>query len=512
MKQRHFGLRLFEILLLWLLVPYGSNGSSKLYRGPIKHRAARVSGRSAVTRSFANKDAFPYDYETRYFTQALDHFSFKPESYRTFQQRYLLSTKNWAGAKRNAPIFLYCGNEGDIVWFAENTGFMWELAPRFGAMVVFPEHRYYGESVPEMALQVKNASTLAYLSSEQALADYAIFITELKRNFSAEASPVVAFGGSYGGMLAAWFRLKYPHIVIGALSSSAPILQFDDIVPSDTYLRIVSEDFKNASQSCFETIRDSWKELNAIIQKKGASAVAAQLGFCSDAHVDIDLIQDFFETAWSTMAMTDYPYAANFVMPLPANPVNAACFAIDGMPKGSDIISRLFAGANIYWNSTGDVKCFDVNSDPHGEDLWSWQQCTEMVMPYSSNPENSIFPAFPFDLQEMSHECAGQYGITPRPHWITEEYGGHDIKTVLRHYGSNIIFSNGLLDPWSGGGVLEDISDSIIALVTPKGAHHLDLRPTTEYDPSWLTKQRRDEIKLIKQWLKQYYSDSRATH
>lgn len=45
-------------------------------------------------------------------------------------------------------------------------------------------------------------------------------------------------------MLAAWMRLKYPHIAIGALASSAPILQFEDIVPPQTFYDIVSNDFK----------------------------------------------------------------------------------------------------------------------------------------------------------------------------------------------------------------------------------------------------------------------------
>lgn len=78
-----------------------------------------------------------YQYETRYFMQRLDHFSFSDQP--KFPQRYLINTENWVGPQRLGPIFLYCGNEGDIEWFAANTGFVWEIAPRFGAMVVFPE-------------------------------------------------------------------------------------------------------------------------------------------------------------------------------------------------------------------------------------------------------------------------------------------------------------------------------------------------------------------------------------
>lgn len=45
-------------------------------------------------------------------------------------------------------------------------------------------------------------------------------------------------------VLATWFRLKYPHIAIGALASSAPILYFDNLVSQDAYDSIVTTSFK----------------------------------------------------------------------------------------------------------------------------------------------------------------------------------------------------------------------------------------------------------------------------
>ncbi|OMO82395.1 Peptidase S28, partial [Corchorus capsularis] len=94
--------------------------------------------------------------------------------------------------------------------------------------------------------------------------------------------------------------------------------------------------------------------------------------------------------------------------------------------------------------------------------------CTEMIMPTSGNNKESIFPESQWSYARRAEWCNDSYGIDPRPNWITTVFGGHDIYRVLKRYGSNIIFFNGLRDPWSGGGVLKNISESIVAIVAEK--------------------------------------------
>ncbi|GAU45932.1 hypothetical protein TSUD_100090 [Trifolium subterraneum] len=79
-----------------------------------------------------------------------------------------------------------------------------------------------------------------------ALADYEAVLIHIKKTLHAERSPVVVFGGSYSGMLAAWFRLKYSHLAIGALASSASILFVEDMMLPNAYVDVVSRDYKNS--------------------------------------------------------------------------------------------------------------------------------------------------------------------------------------------------------------------------------------------------------------------------
>lgn len=61
---------------------------------------------------------------------------------------------------------------------------MWDIAPEYDAAIVFAEHRFYGKTKPFGNDSYKDVKNLGYLSSEQALADFAELITYLKKKVS----------------------------------------------------------------------------------------------------------------------------------------------------------------------------------------------------------------------------------------------------------------------------------------------------------------------------------------
>ena len=50
---------------------------------------------------------------------------------------YFLVDQYW---DENGPIFFYTGNEGSITSFWDNSGFVFEAAEQFNALVIFGEH------------------------------------------------------------------------------------------------------------------------------------------------------------------------------------------------------------------------------------------------------------------------------------------------------------------------------------------------------------------------------------
>ncbi|KAK9676931.1 hypothetical protein RND81_11G110800, partial [Saponaria officinalis] len=403
--------------------------------------------------------------KTFFYNQTIDHFTYSPESYTTFSQRYYVEDSNWGG--NNSPIFVYFGDEQplDFEFVDGSLGVFEEHAPNFKALILYIEHRFYGKSNPlgSMAASIKNPKVRGYLNSAQALADYAELILDIKKRYKATHSPVIVFGVSYAGMLATWFRLKYPHIAVGALASSAPILQH--VISNDAYLQVVTKDYKDTSEHCYKTIKESWTQLLKFgSQSNGLQILNNKFNTCRPLSVE-SIIYDLFFQIYVTAAQYDFP---------PYYPVASICKGIDGAPKSADAIDKVYAGLLSLF---GNITCISGSDTPTDDTslAWPWQICSEMVafgqVSVKSNDTESMFPHIiePFDIEDTLRPCKAAYGVLPRPNWLHTYYGGQDIKLVLKRFGSNIIFSNGLRDPYSSAGVLEDLSDTLKAIYTSQG-------------------------------------------
>jgi lysosomal Pro-X carboxypeptidase len=258
--------------------------------------------------------------------QILDHFDYGET--RTFRQRVFTYDKFWSRADTTAPILFYCGNEANVELYVNSTGLMWERAAELGALLVFAEHRYYGESLPFGAESAANASTLRWLSMEQALADYATLIYTLKRDLGVPHAPVIAIGGSYGGMLAAWLRMKYPDAVVGAIAASAPVLAFEGVLGREqawdpnAFWQVVTSDATvepgGCVAGCVPGVRAAWPALFKTAKTaKGRASLARTFRLCEhelSRPTSIARLSAWLLNVWDTLAMGNFPYPSNYLV------------------------------------------------------------------------------------------------------------------------------------------------------------------------------------------------------
>jgi len=447
-----------------------------------------------------------YTYKTYWYPQTLDHFTFLYPD-RQFAQRYLINDDYY---KPGAPVFFYTGNEGDITWFCNNTGFMWDIAPEFNAMLVFAEHRYYGESLPFGKESYKDATYLGYLTSEQALADFATLIDHIRETIpDTKKSPFISFGGSYGGMLAAWFRMKYP-AAVRAISASAPIFAFPGMNDCELFYQISTNDFKLAGGDvCANSIRKSWETIvNMGTTASGRQELTSMFRLCkplADLN-DVFLLNNWLSEVWVNLAMVDYPYPANFLENLPAWPIKEVCKRLqDEGATGPVLISNIVAAVNVYFNYTGDADCLNIDQQASGnlgDKGWDFQACTEMAMPLCQDGKRDMWLPYQWNFEAFAEGCMKQWKVTTRKTWTQSVYGAFNISAA-----SNIVFSNGKLDPWSGYGVLKSPSPSITCVFIEDGAHHLDLRKSNPLDPQTVIHARNVHKENIMKWISEWHEN-----
>lgn len=311
---------------------------------------------------------------------------------------------------------------------------MWELAPKLKATLLFVEHRFYGHSLPFGNASYDSPKNLGYLTSEQALADFALVLRTLNPpNGTTRARPVIAFGGSYGGMLAAWIRIKYPHLVAGAIAASAPVRQFAGVTDCGIFNQILTSVYQVAyTADCADNIRRSWTTLqNYSTSADGLRLLNEKFKFCTNLTKGTDVTEtlfDYLTDVYGNLAMINYPYPSSFLAPVPAYPVREFCGRLAQNYTGVELLDHLQSALSIYYNYDGKAACLNINSSYDGTGIsdrgWDFQACTEMVMPICADGVHDMFPPQQWNMQTYADKCFKKYGVHPRPANALLNYGG----------------------------------------------------------------------------------------
>lgn len=128
---------------------------------------------------------------------------------------------------------------------------------------------------------------------------------------------------------------------------------------------------------------------------------------------DVQALINTLDSSLGTMAMVDYPYAADFVEPMPAWPVSVSCeYAetayLEHEGDSNEMLYAIAAAGSVFYNYAGQLNCLDTSTDQGGGldgNGWAVQACNEMVMPFASNETTSMFPPGTWNTTINSAYC-----------------------------------------------------------------------------------------------------------
>ncbi len=146
-------------------------------------------------------------------------------------------------------------------------------------------------------------------------------------------------------MLSAWFRMKYPNVVAGAVAASAPIwgtpLVQQAILPSldgasVAITRGVSSE-GGATDRCAANLLAAWPLLHDIGLGSGTAGldfISSSLNLCEPIKRKyLQKLLDYLQSPWFMLAEGNYPFPTDYItfavgpgkFPLPAWPLRVAC-------------------------------------------------------------------------------------------------------------------------------------------------------------------------------------------
>ena len=447
----------------------------------------------------------------KFFTnQLVDHLGEQGSDDSVWSQRYYTYNKYFGGP--GSPIFLVFGGEGSI---EPDVGIRYpfisgHLARDFQAYVLQPEHRFYGKSQPLMNHTHHGTLTsgqydyededprLRLFTAEQALWDAMALLQHTQQELGCSPNrssphycPVITVGGSYPGWLSAMARVVFPQFVDMAYSASAPMKFYAQQVNQYDYYNHVTKVAEKMIAGCSSAVRDVLLD----VQKKIVNGVAKEsdLGICpgtTPKYIDISTPDGLRFLADEVMMVVEYSFANDNMANYPPDNTTRlyqACqtFASEKSPfekLQNFLIPRVGNASENCWNMTNQLPTghdatitsgdwSGVGTGGDGES-WDFQTCTLLIEAIGLSSNASMFPPRDWSMDWLDDHCQKRFGVKPDPYQLVRRW---KFDNLVAANVTRILFTNGLNDGWSVGGIKTTLSESLIALNFPNGAHHSDL-------------------------------------
>ncbi|CAH0605829.1 unnamed protein product [Chrysodeixis includens] len=399
-----------------------------------------------------------------------------------------------------SPVFILVGGEWDIVpgWLL--AGNMYEMARENKGYQIYTEHRYYGRSLPFPEFTAEN---LRFLNMDQALADLAYFITDLKSTPRFADSEVILYGGSYAANMVMWFKQRYPHLALGSVASSGPILAKIDF---PEYLEVVHEAyFLEGGQQCIATIHQGIEDTIAHFHtEEGRKAVDAAFGLCESLDID-----DPYDLGYFSGLIT-WSFSATVQRAVPGSLLQI-CNNFAGNFYGNTPMEKIGGFTSVVQNRSDD-QCWNMKYDAFlgsysrndNSRAWYYQTCTEygffQVAPKSGTVFDSLkwlnLDFYITACQRLYDERFDKEFAYKAAERVNLVYGGLDPEV------KNTINIHGYIDPWRALGVYrEHISETSPTYTIDRASHCFDMQGWLPSDTIRMTFMKQEARRIVASWL-----------
>eukprot|EP00164_Ancoracysta_twista_P004505 GFYU01006072.1.p1 GENE.GFYU01006072.1~~GFYU01006072.1.p1 ORF type:complete len:498 (-),score=151.70 GFYU01006072.1:167-1660(-) len=440
------------------------------------------------------------------FTQKLDHFN---NDDRTWSQRYVVIDDYY---KPGGPVFFFLAGEAPMEFFEFQEVSAVHWAQKFGALYISLEHRFYGDSNPFEDVPYSTGN-LHYLSSHQALADAENFLQSMKDTYKGKW---VVFGCSYSGALSSWFRLLYSDSVVGSVAPSGPV------EAQLNYTSYFGQFSRSADPACVQKAHQGSEiVLSMVNTADGRQKLGQMFNACEGTIAE----EDVYYFLWTVMGAIG---SADQMDNPPAWPLKKTCALLtrDGDVLTNYIDAFNFANGDSEADNSNESDVFDVAAlkkvptmgQEHKSALkmggganactsfsesayiesmtkadnanrsWFWQKCTEFGFFKGGYEGTSVFfPNVPVDpLVGYCERMFGIKGLAPDVDGTNKYYGAKDLAMT------NIMFTNGALDPWHLLSITKANGHGVEATYYQDAGHCAPMTQPTDEDPPSLTQSRAD--------------------